>query len=849
MDTISTVDVFKLHSLPTSSFKVYLDFDGHVTTGSVWNNYWSTPTITSPTYNLGSDSTASFSDAEKNQMIDIWQRVSEYFSPFNIDVTTEDPGADGLNYSGTGDTAFGKRVVITDEGGKNYGGIAYTGSFDWVGAEAPVFVYANRLGDATKAIADAAAHEVGHSLGLKHDGQTGTPPKEYYYGHGSGVTDWAPVVGVGYQANIVQWSKGEYYLASNTQDDLAIITSQNSGVNYRADDHGSTFATATVLSFVADGATAVINTTYGVIERSGSSNDLDIFKFELGAGGDVAITVGAGSRGYITGGSGPLLLTADNTMLDVGLRLFDSTYTLVGTANSTATLDATMALNDLAGGVYYLEVDGVGWGSPTSSTPTGYTEYGSLGQYYVRGTFTVATGTSSNPPVASNGASSTNEDTTLSGDVLSLVIDPESDALTYSQVGTLSGLTFNSNGTFSYVPAANVNGPVTFQFRANDGTSNSNTATYTINVVAVNDAPTDIALSAATVVENAEPGAIVGTLSVTDIDGGAATYSILTSGVPFAINGSDIIVNGELDYETQTSWTFDVQANDGAGGTRTESFTVSVTDFDESGGGGGDPTLVVDTVSLNMTEGQVATITLTLENATGEEVISLTGLNSSVASLSASSVTLNSANSYTASFTVTGLENRNDVTTNATNFTLAVVMDSVTVDTVSVTVNDDDYGTGILGARGPGTWSTAIGLSNLTQAAIRGDESGTTSRTLITEGTRTDTGQAEMDVQWKFTSATIGGIGAHKVQIDASSSTSEAFKFQYSVDAKATWSDLSGGPGFSTTWNGDYDLTTTTTADLWLRIIDQGGTDATRSTVDLDLLTVTLPEYLTQVWA
>jgi hypothetical protein len=42
----------------------------------------------------------------------------------------------------------------------------------------------------------------------------------------------------------------------------------------------------------------------------------------------------------------------------------------------------------LAGGTYYIAVDGVGFGNPLATPPTGYTEYGSLGQYMVTGTYT-----------------------------------------------------------------------------------------------------------------------------------------------------------------------------------------------------------------------------------------------------------------------------------------------------------------------------------------------------------------------------------------------------------------------------------------------------------------------------
>jgi VCBS repeat-containing protein len=51
-------------------------------------------------------------------------------------------------------------------------------------------------------------------------------------------------------------------------------------------------------------------------------------------------------------------------------------------------------------------------------------------------------------------------------------------------------LTLNGNGSFTYTPDADYNGPDSFTYKVNDGQSDSNVATVSLTVSAVNDAPT-----------------------------------------------------------------------------------------------------------------------------------------------------------------------------------------------------------------------------------------------------------------------------------------------------------------------------------------------------------------------
>src|SRR5204863_423622 len=69
--------------------------------------------------------------------------------------------------------------------------------------------------------------------------------------------------------------------------------------------------------------------------------------------------------------------------------------------------------------------------------------------------------------------------------------DIEGDPLTAIVVAAPSNgtLTLNADGSFTYTPNANFNGVDFFTYKANDGSANSNVATVTITVNAVDDVP------------------------------------------------------------------------------------------------------------------------------------------------------------------------------------------------------------------------------------------------------------------------------------------------------------------------------------------------------------------------
>jgi hypothetical protein len=366
---------FRLHSLPGSHRTLLLDFDGvDVPSTSKW--------VTSGDYQLPAGSQAgwdpagngtAFEDRELAAVQEIWARVAEDYAPFDIDVTTQDPGQAALVRSSASDPDFGARVVVTDSAvawnglcRQQCGGIAWvgvTGLPASAGDYGIAWVFSGGTTDGPRYVAEAAAHEAGHTFGLLHDGNATS-------GYDSGHNGWAPIMGVGYDQDVTQWSKGDYSGANNQQDDVGVIART---APLRADEAGGSVATAAALPSRTAYISSRSDTDYYGLGSCAGPVQVVASPAATGPDLDIVLTLVDATGRKVAGAAPPLSLPL--------VRVVDLWTGRASYQHQATGLGATVSTT-LPEGTYYAVVDGGGAQAGGAGDPvTDYDDYGSLGAY------------------------------------------------------------------------------------------------------------------------------------------------------------------------------------------------------------------------------------------------------------------------------------------------------------------------------------------------------------------------------------------------------------------------------------------------------------------------------------
>ncbi|NRB32875.1 MAG: tandem-95 repeat protein, partial [Rhizobiaceae bacterium] len=194
-------------------------------------------------------------------------------------------------------------------------------------------------------------------------------------------------------------------------------------------------------------------------------------------------------------------------------------------------------------------------------------------------------------PVAQDDAFTVDEDTQLVGDVLAdngngVDSDVDGDSLTVTpqSVTTTGGGTLNlaADGTFTYDPAADFDGADSFTYELLDGKGGTATATASITINPVNDAPVAQDDAFAAVEDTQFSGNVLndnGAGADSDVDGD--TLTVTPQAGTTAKGGTlNLMADGSFTYDPVADFegedTFVYEISDGNGGTATATATITV---------------------------------------------------------------------------------------------------------------------------------------------------------------------------------------------------------------------------------------------------------------------------------
>jgi len=234
----------------------------------------------------------------------------------------------------------------------------------------------------------------------------------------------------------------------------------------------------------------------------------------------------------------------------------------MATNNASTTMDASLSLS-VAAGTYYLQIDGVGTGDPT----TGYSDYASLGQYTISGTVPAA-GTN-RPPTASATATPASGTAPLAVTFSSAgSSDPDGTIASYSWSFGDGGKATGATVSHTYTTAGTYT--ATLVVTDNGGLTGNATVTVTVSQAA-NKAP--IAIVSATPTSGNAPLAVSFSSSGShDPDGSISTYS-WNFGDGGTATGSTV----SHTYNAAGTYTARLTVTDNRGATGSATVTIRVT--------------------------------------------------------------------------------------------------------------------------------------------------------------------------------------------------------------------------------------------------------------------------------
>ena len=172
------------------------------------------------------------------------------------------------------------------------------------------------------------------------------------------------------------------------------------------------------------------------------------------------------------------------------------------------------------------------------------------------------------------------------------------------------------NGTFNYETTTSYS--VTVEATADN--TGAVSESFTINVTNVNEAPSDISLSANTVAEDATPAMVIGQFSGSDPENDTLSFAMVDGAGHFGVTGNNLVVTtGGFDFETTQSYSITVRATDTGTPSLTfdKQFTVNVSGVNEQPT---DIALSASTVTENVAVGTVVGTFSATDPDTGDTI-------------------------------------------------------------------------------------------------------------------------------------------------------------------------------------------------------------------------------------
>ena len=204
---------------------------------------------------------------------------------------------------------------------------------------------------------------------------------------------------------------------------------------------------------------------------------------------------------------------------------------------------------------------------------------------------TVTVNNNLHPPVAVDDSYTLNEDNPLIVDdrdgsqalLTDNDSDPDGDTLTVTSIVTSpehGELTFDGNGRFVFEPESNFAGTTHFVYQISDGKGGTDTATATLTVTAVKDAPTAVDDEA---LFNKEEARVINVLANDfDVDGDTITITnaIANLGQVEVLNGQSILYHAPPNFLGNDIIEYNI--TDGNGGTAFANVNISIEDINEA---------------------------------------------------------------------------------------------------------------------------------------------------------------------------------------------------------------------------------------------------------------------------